>query len=87
MYISRAVVFISVLILTVNAQTIRLPIIRQRRADPMISAIQKRNAALTKRDPFLTSLYNDQGSQYLVEVSVGTPAQTFAVTLDTGRLA
>ncbi|KAI7897322.1 aspartic peptidase domain-containing protein [Mucor mucedo] len=84
MYISRAVVFISVLIFTVNAQTIRLPISRQRRADPMISAIQKRNAGLTKRDPFLASLYNDQGSQYLVEVSVGTPAQTFAVTLDTG---
>ncbi|ORY98755.1 aspartic peptidase domain-containing protein [Syncephalastrum racemosum] len=29
-------------------------------------------------------LYNDQGSQYLVQVGVGSPAQDFTVTLDTG---
>ena len=38
-----------------------------------------------KRDPFSTGLYNDQGSQYLVSVGIGTPPQNFTVTLDTGR--
>lgn len=38
-----------------------------------------------KRDPFSTPLYNDQGSQYLVSVGIGTPPQNFTVTLDTGR--
>ncbi|KAI7875476.1 acid protease [Lichtheimia hyalospora FSU 10163] len=37
-----------------------------------------------KRDPFSTGLYNDQGSQYLVAVGIGTPPQNFTVTLDTG---
>jgi hypothetical protein len=40
---------------------------------------------LTKRDPFQTTLYNDDGSQYLITVNIGTPAQTFTVALDTGR--
>jgi len=39
----------------------------------------------TKRDPFQTSLYNDNGSQYLVNVNIGTPGQNFSVALDTGR--
>jgi hypothetical protein len=39
----------------------------------------------TKRDPFQTSLYNDNGSQYLINVSIGTPGQNFSVALDTGR--
>lgn len=39
---------------------------------------------LDKRDPFNAALYNDQGSQYLIEVGIGTPPQHFAVTLDTG---
>ncbi|KAH8555542.1 aspartic peptidase domain-containing protein [Umbelopsis sp. PMI_123] len=39
---------------------------------------------LTKRDPFQTTLYNDDGSQYLITVNIGTPAQTFTVALDTG---
>lgn len=58
---------------------VRLPIKRRPRSgnvDP---------ASLRKRDPFSGPLYNDQGSQYLVEVGVGTPAQNFTVTFDTGR--
>ncbi|KAF1800791.1 aspartic peptidase domain-containing protein [Mucor lusitanicus] len=39
---------------------------------------------LDKRDPFNAALYNDQGSQYLIDVGIGTPPQHFAVTLDTG---
>ena len=33
----------------------------------------------------IASLYNDAGSQYLVDIKIGTPAQSFIVTLDTGR--
>lgn len=41
---------------------------------------------LEKRDTtFDASLYNDQGSQYIIDVSIGTPPQNFSVTLDTGR--
>ncbi|KAI8969274.1 aspartic peptidase domain-containing protein [Mycotypha africana] len=54
-----------------------MPIRRLRRPDTIISSIQK-------RDPFQAPLYNDQGSQYLVDISVGTPPQNFSVTLDTG---
>ncbi|OBZ87613.1 Mucorpepsin, partial [Choanephora cucurbitarum] len=32
----------------------------------------------------IASLYNDAGSQYLVDIKIGTPAQSFIVTLDTG---
>ncbi|KAI8967350.1 aspartic peptidase domain-containing protein [Mycotypha africana] len=40
---------------------------------------------LDKRDQqYKAPLYNDQGSQYLIQVGVGTPPQNFAVTLDTG---
>lgn len=92
MHISTAVLFVASLALTINAQPqqhekgiLRAPITRVSRPDPIISAMQKRNSALTKRDPFLASLYNDQGSQYLIDISVGTPAQNFSVTLDTGR--
>lgn len=86
MQISTAIIVITTsLVFAANAQVLRLPITRQSRPDPIISSIQKRNAALVKRDPFLASLYNDQGSQYLIEISVGTPPQNFSVTLDTGR--
>ncbi|CAO3607935.1 unnamed protein product [Cunninghamella echinulata] len=39
-----------------------------------------------KRDgsSFKGGLYNDQGSQYLITVGVGTPPQEFLVTFDTG---
>ncbi|CEP07800.1 hypothetical protein [Parasitella parasitica] len=62
---------------------IRMPIRRQARPDPVISSMQQKTG-LNKRDPFTASLYNDAGSQYLIDVSIGTPAQNFSVTLDTG---
>lgn len=58
---------------------VRLPLIRR----PHSGNIDP--GSLRKRDPFSATLYNDQGSQYLVEVGVGTPAQQFTVTFDTGR--
>lgn len=33
----------------------------------------------------LTSIYNDNQVQYLVNIQVGTPSQTFVVIVDTGR--
>ncbi|KAI7886066.1 acid protease, partial [Lichtheimia hyalospora FSU 10163] len=35
-------------------------------------------------DSFSAQLYNAQGSEYLVQVAIGTPPQNFTVTLDTG---
>lgn len=72
---------------------IRTPIVRNPRlgnplevAKKRYQLIQKRNAhQFDKRDPYQAALYNDQGSQYLINVGIGTPNQTFAVTLDTGR--
>lgn len=43
------------------------------------------NRFLNKRDPFQAPMYNDEGNQYLISISIGTPAQEFTVTLDTGR--
>jgi len=81
-------------LLTVNANAaavsnsekkiLRVPISRKVRPDPVISSIQQKTG-LSKRDPFTASLYNDAGSQYLIDVSIGTPPQNFSVTLDTGR--
>ncbi|EPB81610.1 hypothetical protein HMPREF1544_11655 [Mucor circinelloides 1006PhL] len=80
-------------LLTVNANAaavsnsekkiLRVPISRKVRPDPVISSIQQKTG-LSKRDPFTASLYNDAGSQYLIDVSIGTPPQNFSVTLDTG---
>ncbi|CDH50446.1 cathepsin e1 [Lichtheimia corymbifera JMRC:FSU:9682] len=55
---------------------LRLPLMRKSAA-PLVQQFDK-------RDPFSTPLYNDQGSQYLVSVGIGTPPQNFTVTLDTG---
>lgn len=53
----------------------------------MLNARRALASSLEKRDPFQSSLYNDEGSQYLIQVGIGTPAQNFTVTLDTGRYA
>jgi hypothetical protein len=89
MQINTAIFIIGTLLLTsIYAKqeegVLRVPIRRLSRPDPIISSIQKKTGHY-KRDPFMASLYNDAGSQYLVEVSIGTPAQNFSVTLDTGR--
>lgn len=84
-FIPSLLIISSLFISWIDAEkTIRAPILRLNKPDPIISAIQKRNG-LDKRDPFTAALYNDAGSQYLIDVSIGTPAQNFSVTLDTGR--
>ena len=70
---------------------VRTPIIRNPHlGNPLEEARKKYNLItkrqqLDKRAEHNAPLYNDQGSQYLVQVGIGTPAQNFTVTLDTGR--
>ncbi|ORZ16452.1 aspartic peptidase domain-containing protein [Absidia repens] len=65
---------------------LRSPILRKSsRVDFLTSAIEKRKRkSLHKRDPFQTAIYNDDGAQYLIQVGIGSTAQNFTVTLDTG---
>ncbi|CAO3586456.1 unnamed protein product [Absidia cylindrospora] len=65
---------------------LRAPILRKSsRVEFLTSAIEKRKRkSLDKRDPFQTAIYNDDGAQYLIQVGIGSPAQNFTVTLDTG---
>ncbi|KAG2237811.1 hypothetical protein INT48_002112, partial [Thamnidium elegans] len=64
---------------------IRAPIIRNPRQGNALEVARKRYQAMQKRaDGYGAPLFNDQGSQYLINVDIGSPAQTFAVTLDTG---
>lgn len=59
-----------------QSSVVRLPLIRR----------QHPSSRLRKRaDSFSAQLYNEQGSEYLVKVAIGTPPQEFTVTLDTGR--
>ncbi|KAI8149028.1 aspartic peptidase domain-containing protein [Fennellomyces sp. T-0311] len=68
-----------------DPQLLRLPLIRNpHSSDVLAAARRKHGRIISKRDPFHTKLYNDQGSQYLVQVGIGTPPQNFTVTLDTG---
>lgn len=86
MKISSSIFIVSSLFVswTEAAKVIKAPILRINQPDPIISAAQERNG-IDKRGSFSSSLYNDAGSQYIIEVSIGTPAQNFSVTLDTGR--
>ena len=70
-----------------NPQLLRLPLIRNPYTTDILEAARRKHGRiLNKRaDTFTTKLYNDQGSQYLVQVGIGTPPQNFTVTLDTGR--
>ncbi|KAI8339324.1 aspartic peptidase domain-containing protein [Blakeslea trispora] len=69
---------------------VRAPIIRNPHlGNPLEEARKKyhlitKRQELNKRADYKAPLYNDQGSQYLVEVGIGTPPQNFTVTLDTG---
>ncbi|KAI7866513.1 aspartic peptidase domain-containing protein [Spinellus fusiger] len=59
---------------------IRLPLgIRQKLSYSGISSASKH---LASRDT--VSLYNDEGTEYLVTIGIGTPPQNFTVALDTG---
>ncbi|KAI9320501.1 aspartic peptidase domain-containing protein [Dichotomocladium elegans] len=57
-------------------QILRVPLIRSHK--------HSAQHEFSKRESFESKLYNDQGSQYLIEVGIGTPPQNFTVTLDTG---
>ncbi|KAI7854969.1 aspartic peptidase domain-containing protein [Circinella umbellata] len=69
-----------------DPQLLRLPLIRNPYSTDILEAARRKHGkVLNKRaDTFTTKLYNDQGSQYLVQVGIGTPPQNFTVTLDTG---
>lgn len=65
---------------------LRLPLIRTMRSDDILNTARWKHVhRFGKRQEYSTKLYNDQGSQYLVQVGIGTPPQNFTVTLDTGR--
>ncbi|KAI9028887.1 aspartic peptidase domain-containing protein [Phycomyces nitens] len=67
-----------------DSPVIRFPLIRSPiRLNPL-EAARQRHANILKRNAPTGRLYNDQSSQYLIEVGVGTPAQKFTVTFDTG---
>lgn len=84
-------VIVATLALAKEDGIIRAPIIRNPRQGNALEVARKRYQSMQKRqlekraDGFEAPLYNDQGSQYLINVDIGSPAQTFAVTLDTGR--
>lgn len=84
-------VIVATLALASEDGVIRAPIIRNPRQGNALEVARKRYQSMQKRmlerraDEFQAPLYNDQGSQYLINVDIGSPAQTFAVTLDTGR--
>lgn len=40
---------------------------------------------LQERGLHQATLFNDQGSEYLITIGIGTPIQNFTVSLDTGR--
>ncbi|KAG0760138.1 hypothetical protein G6F57_007708 [Rhizopus arrhizus] len=90
MQITAAVLtFMTVAVAALDEGIIRAPIIRNHDPSYALEFAKKRYQHLSrrrfdKRDTFDASLYNDQGSQYLIEVSIGTPGQKFIVTLDTG---
>ncbi|KAI8097871.1 aspartic peptidase domain-containing protein [Gilbertella persicaria] len=85
-----AILASATLVVKAEEGIIRTPIIRNPRlGNPLEEAKKKyqflnKRSLLEKRDAFNASLYNDQGSQYLIQVGIGTPAQNFTVTLDTG---
>ncbi|KAI8089826.1 aspartic peptidase domain-containing protein [Halteromyces radiatus] len=70
----------------IDNSLIRAPILRRSsRAEHLsLTLANRRKRSLEKRDPFQAPLYNDDGSQYLIQIGVGSPAQNFTVTLDTG---
>ncbi|CAO3607927.1 unnamed protein product [Cunninghamella echinulata] len=68
---------------TNNKSIFRLPIIKQ--STPFHPQHQQKYKH-SKRDNkgYKTSLYNDEGTEYLISIFIGTPPQEFKVALDTG---
>lgn len=65
---------------TENNNVIRLPLVRNENGQ---LAHLKRGMLEKRADK--QALYNAVGREYMVEIGVGTPAQKFNLTLDTGR--
>jgi hypothetical protein len=90
-YHKKALIWLfSLFILTGNtlpfeyqSRTIRLPITKLYHTSHKQNTLFHRSANHIHK----ASLYNDDGSEYLVQIGVGTPPQNFTVSLDTGRLA
>ncbi|KAG0173294.1 hypothetical protein DFQ28_005959 [Apophysomyces sp. BC1034] len=61
-----------------GSKFIRTPMYRTKHA------LDVNESSFDKRDPFKTALYNYLGSQYFIELGVGTPPQKFIVAIDTG---
>lgn len=61
--------------LCTNNQIIRVPL-KQKRPS---------NQLTRRQNTYNSKIHNNGGSLYLISVSVGTPPQTFDLTLDTGR--
>lgn len=73
-----------------DADTIRLPLYKHHAwKSKRFSSYQTKRLDIrstsANTNKSKASLYNDAGSEYLVTVGVGTPAQKFLVALDTGR--
>lgn len=64
-----------IFILTGHAENIELRLTKNRISDKLNYRSYEHYA----------KLYNDEGSQYLVNISIGNPKQDFTVALDTGR--
>lgn len=59
-------------------KTIRLPITKRQQS----CKLQRRDVSVTN---YRAQLFNDDGSEYLIRIGIGTPPQNFTVALDTGR--
>ncbi|KAI7854970.1 aspartic peptidase domain-containing protein [Circinella umbellata] len=69
-----------------TATTIRLPIIKRPISSNRYEKRQNSNITTVTPRPTIesTKLYNDEGSEYLIRVGIGTPPQNFTLALDTG---
>ncbi|KAG2218059.1 hypothetical protein INT45_007222 [Circinella minor] len=69
-----------------TATTIRLPIIKRSISSNRYEKRQNSNITTINPRPMIenTKLYNDEASEYLIRVGVGTPPQNFTLALDTG---
>lgn len=52
---------------------------------PIVKKQIPHSSPFNKRAVYNSPIYNYYGSAYMVNVDIGTPAQTFSVVLDTGR--
>ncbi|KAI7854968.1 aspartic peptidase domain-containing protein [Circinella umbellata] len=66
-----------------NEGIVRLPLIRN--SNGQLAQLRRfESTPLEKRDATRSSIYNAFGREYLIEAGVGTPPQSFNLTLDTG---